>query len=188
MTAIMESVRRLITQRRPVMVTNYENERFEIQAELDDISAELGGPAPPADVDALIQRRAVLQEKLRIIAGRQAAEQAAYRTKLQERQAAFRRDLDADLGPLRELLPRLRYHLAGVALLEDRLEEGGAPWEDLTAGLPFGAAARLNAAISREVAGSDTWDECFTPSAVARLLDAGREYARRKAATAQGAE
>jgi hypothetical protein len=112
MTAIMESVRRLITQRRPVMVTNYENERFEIQAELDDISAELGGPAPPADVDALIQRRAVLQEKLRIIAGRQAAaEQEEYRAKLEERREAFHRDLSEPMGWLRANLPRLRYEL-----------------------------------------------------------------------------
>jgi hypothetical protein len=86
------------------------------------------------------------------------------------------------LAPLREMLPRIRYCLAGLQQLESRLEEGGQPWEELTSGLPFGAAQRLSQAIAREVAGSDTWDECFTPSAVAKLLDAGRAHAKKLAA------
>jgi hypothetical protein len=164
------------------MVTDYVTEQWAIQGEIEDITAKLGDPAAPANIDELVQRRATLQEKLKIIAGRKAkAENDQYRAGIEARQAKFRRELDEELAELREILPRLRYRLAGLQLLEGRLEEGGANWVELTDGLPFGAAGRLSEAIAREVAGSDTWETVYTPDAVARLLDAGRAFAARRA-------
>jgi hypothetical protein len=170
---------------------DYVNLEFTAQCKLDDANAALDDPPEGADIAELLAARDVAAQELKVARARKAkAQDEAYRTKLQERQAQFRRDLEADLGPLRELLPRLRYHLAGLQQLEARLEEAGESWESLTSGLPFGVAQRLSQAIAREVRGSDTWEEVFAPDAVARLLDAGRAFAKRQAEqrAAQAAE
>jgi hypothetical protein len=181
--SIVEAVQRLFTiPERRSRVTDYVNELFAIQAEIDDITAKLGDPVAPANIDELVQRRATLMEKQKILQARKAAaEQEEYRTKLQERQAKFRRELDEELAELREILPRLRYRLAGLQLLEGRLEEGGANWVELTDGLPFGAAQRLSQAIAREIGDSPAWGDVWTPPLLSKFVDEGRRFAKRQA-------
>jgi hypothetical protein len=165
-------------------LTNYANEQFELQAQLDDLNTKINDPLNNDDVGELIRERDVMLAKLKAVAARQAvATDQEYRASLEKRSDRFRAELDAELSALRELLPKVRYHLAGLALLESRLEEEGSgrDWRAITGGLPYGAASRMQAAIAREVRGSDTWEECFTPSAVAKLLDAGRAFARAQA-------
>jgi hypothetical protein len=182
--SIVELVQRLFTTpERRFKVTDYVNEMFAIQGEIDDITSALGSPAPPANIDELVQRRAVLEEKLKIIAARKAkAADEEYKAKLEERREAFHRDLSEPMGWLREHLPRLRYELIRMREMEHRMEEDGTGrlWTDITNGFPSGAPERIQAAIAREVAGTD-WEECYTPPSLLKGIIAGREYAKKRA-------
>jgi hypothetical protein len=182
--SIVEAVQRLFTipQRRS-RVTDYVNELFAIQGEIDDITAKLGDPVAPANIDELVQRRATLQEKLKIIAGRKAkAENDQYRAKLEERREAFHRDLAEPMEWLRANLPRVQYELIRMQEMEARMDEDGTgrQWTEITNGFPSGAPARIQAAIGREVRGTD-WEELYTPPSLLKHLAAGREYAKRRA-------
>jgi hypothetical protein len=157
-------------------MTSYENEQFEIQGELDDVVARLGNPSNDDDVDALIARRAVLGEKLRIVQVRaSAAQNEAYQAGLQARREAFYADLKGPLEWLRSNLPRFRYELIKLAEMESRLEQEGTGrnWTDITGGLRLGGAADIQAAIARATRDSD-WEEIWTPDALRQILDAAR--------------
>jgi hypothetical protein len=178
------------TKGRPKL-TNYANEQFELQAQLDDLNTKINDPLNNDDVGELIRERDVVLAKLKAVAARQAvATDQEYRASLEKRSDRFRAELDAELSALRSIMPRLRFHLAGLQLLEDRLEEEGSgrSWEQVTAGLKFGSASRLLVAIAREIDESTVWGDVWAPSAVAKLLDAGREYSRKKAAERAEAE
>jgi hypothetical protein len=182
--SIVEAVQRLFTTpERRFKVTDYVNEMFTIQAEIDDITSALGSPAAPANIDELVARRSTLQEKLKIIAARKAkAADEEYKAKLEERREQFHRDLSEPMGWLREHLPRLRYELIRMREMEVRMEEDGTGrlWTEITGGFPAGAPERIQAAIAREVAGTD-WEELYTPPLLEKFLPEGRAYAKRRA-------
>jgi hypothetical protein len=165
-------------------LTNYANEQFELQAQLDDLNTKINDPLNNDDVGELIRERDVVLAKLKAVAARQAvATDQEYRASLEKRSEAFRAELDAELSALRSIMPRLRFHLAGLQLLEDRLEEEGSgrSWEQVTAGLKFGSAARLLVAIAREVDPRSDWNDVWTPPGLLAGLVAGREFSKKRA-------
>jgi hypothetical protein len=66
--------------------------------------------------------------------------------------------------------------------MEMRMSEDGTGrhWVDITGGFPAGAPERIQAAIAREVAGTD-WEEVYTPPSLLKGIIAGREFAKRQA-------
>jgi hypothetical protein len=174
--SIVQAFQRLFTDRRPVMVTDYATEIFKLESELADLNAVLGDPDHDGDPVELANRKVAVTEALRAARVRQQAAQGQeYTAKLQARREKFHRDLSEPLEWLRANLPRLRYELVRLEEMELRLEEEGSgrSWTELTAGLPYGGAARLQAAIAREVGSSD-WSECYTPPALQKVIDAAR--------------
>jgi hypothetical protein len=181
MITIMESLRRLITPRRRPM--DFTTEQWAIQSEIDEITEKLGDPTAPANIDELVQRRATLQEKLKIVQALKAkADNEQYRAKVEERREAFHRDLSEPMGWLRANLPRLRYELLRMREMELRMDEDGTGrlWTEITGGFPAGAPERIQAALAREVAGTD-WEELWTPPLLEKFLPAGREFAKKRA-------
>jgi hypothetical protein len=84
-------------------------------------------------------------------------------------------------------VPKIRFHLADLRLLEGRLSEEGSgkSWEQVTAGLRYGASDRLLVAIAREIDEQSDWNNVWTPPGLLAGLVAGREYARRREAERQ---
>jgi DNA repair exonuclease SbcCD ATPase subunit len=183
MTTIQSIIQGLFTPlpRRPKL-TDYATQMFQLQGKLDDLNAALADPEHDGDPVELAREKAGIVEALKALSARQQAAQGReHRDKIAQRQAAFRADLEAELAPLRELLPRLRYHLAGLQQMEARLEEAGESWESLTSGLPFGAAQRLSQAIAREIGDSPAWGDVWTPPLLSKFVDEGRRFAKRQA-------
>jgi hypothetical protein len=185
MSGITQAIRRLLSPSPQGMkMTDYATAEFTAQCKLDDANAALNDPPEGADIAALMAARDAALQELKVLKARKdKAANDAHRAGIAARGEAFRSELDAELSALRELLPRIRYHLSGLALLEPRLSEEGSgrSWEEFTGGLRYGASDRILVAIAREIDPRSDWNDVWTPPGLLAGLVAGREYSRRKA-------
>jgi hypothetical protein len=120
------------------------------------------------DVMAALEERETLTLQIQAAGiARQAREQTAYQARLAARRTKYLAEVQTTLAGVWRTLPELRWHLQGLVMLEQRMDEiaDGRSWADCT-GLPFGAVRQMSEAIGAALANTRLGAEAYTPGKV----------------------